>query len=91
MTPQDELLIDKFIEHEIRLAIGKGHDRETKHWQREEACKASLKFINTYWFDMYCLSLDYDPVFLRKSVYKEAMQESPREQIKIVFSEMECV
>ena len=91
MTPQDELLIDKFIEHEVKRAAGRGHDRLTKHWQREEARKASLRFINTYWFDVYCLFLDYDPVFLRQSIYRAIMQKAPKEQIKIVFSEMECV
>ena len=95
MTPQDELLIDKFIEHEIRLAIGKGHDRETTYSDRQDTCGESLAFMNTYWFDVYCLFLGYDASRFRRLIRAEVTPKLADKRkplaYQIVFEKMECV
>ena len=90
MTPQDELLIDKFIEHEIRLAIGKGHDRETTYSDRQDTCGESLAFMNTYWFDVYCLFLGYDPNRLRWLIRDEAVKKIA-EMRKFLLHQIEMI
>ena len=77
MTPRDELLIDKFIEYEVRRAIGKGHDRDTTYSDRQSACKQSLEFVNSYWFDAYCLFLGYDASKWRRLVCEEVLFKLP--------------
>jgi len=77
MTPRDELLIDKFIEYEVRRAIGKGHDQDTTYSERQAACRQSLEFVNCYWFDVYCLFLGYDAVKFRRLVCEEVLFKLP--------------
>ena len=77
MTPRDELLIDKFIEYEIKNAIGKGHDRETTYSDRQDGCKESLAFMNSCWFDVYCLFLGYDAQKFRRLVCEEVLFKLP--------------
>ena len=88
---KDEELIRRFIEQTIIQALGKGHDAETTHAIRHERSRDALQFMNTGWFETYCLFVGYDPKNLRQLTYSTAMQEIPKEQIPITFEIEECV
>ena len=71
----DELLIEAFIRHEVKCAVGRGYDRTSTYSERQAGQKVSLPFINNMWFEVYCMFLGYDPELVRRRVREEAVQK----------------